>query len=69
LLGHGVTDHDLKFDLGHEVHFVLGPAINFCVAGLGAKTSDFRYHHASDADVGQGDPDLFQLERFDCCND
>ncbi len=54
-----------NLDLWQEVYGVFGATVDLGVTLLAAVTFDFGDGHALNAKVGQGLPDLLQLEGFD----
>ena len=56
----GVVDDDLNFDFGHEVDFVLCPAINLLVAALATVALSLAGSHAVYSDAGECFSDLVE---------
>ena len=69
LLGHRIGDHELELHLRHEVHHVLGAAVDLGVARLPPVSLHLRNHQALDAEGGQRLADLLELEGLDHGND
>ena len=61
----GVVDDRFQLHLRHEVHLVLGAAVDFGLALLPAVALDFRDRQALDARGHEGFADLVELEGFD----
>src|SRR5690606_6712611 len=60
-----LLDADLDPDLGHQVHLVLGAAVDLGVAALPAVPARLAHRHALDAGLLQRRLDVVELERLD----
>src|SRR5690606_16651079 len=65
VLGVVLLGQDLHADLGHQVHLVLGAAVDLGVTALPAVAARLADGHALDAELLQGGLHVIELERLD----
>ena len=69
LIKQRITDRNLNFDLGQEVHNVLCATVKFGVALLSPKPLHFSHRDASDSKLRERFANVIKFERFDYGSD